>query len=274
MKPKEKFAIANFKMNLTTQIDLDHWINSFNNAKKGANFEKTAVVLCPPAIYLDRFVSQVSAGFVDFGLQNCFWTDKGAFTGETSAEAAQWMGARYVILGHSERRNFLGETDEMVALKIKMALKARLQPVVCIGENYEQKKNDQIVDVVLAQLNNCLAHVSRGLIEEVIICYEPVWAISANNPDHVPTSNEIMGAKLLIKKFLIDRYGKSAAERVKIIYGGSVDSANVGEVVIESGMDGALIGSASLRPYDLVKIASALEKAEEPIQFKTIERKR
>lgn len=261
MKRAEKFAIANFKMSLVNQIDLEHWFTSFHKAQKDLKLKKTSLVLCPPDIYLDRFSSQFKSGSIDLGIQNCFWVEKGAFTGETSPVAAHsLLGANYVILGHSERRRFLGETDEMVALKIKTALKARLRPVVCIGENEEQKKNDLLMEVVLKQLKNCLSQVSRGLIEEVILCYEPVWAISANHPDHMPSSNEIMGAKLLIRKFLLENYGANAAKRTKIIYGGSVDVANVEEVVAQSGMDGALIGSASLRPYDLVKIAQTIDQ--------------
>lgn len=272
MKRKDKFVIANFKMTLSLKSELEHWLNSFIKARSEAKLEKTALVLCPPSIYLDRFVEKIGpAEDLDFGLQNCFWMENGAFTGETSPTAAHLLGANYVILGHSERRKFLGETDEMVALKMKTALKSRLKPVLCIGEDYEQKKKELTMSVIMNQLKSCLSQVSRGMIEEVIICYEPVWAISSNKPDNVPmpTSNEIMEAKLLIRKFLIDNYSINSAQKVKIIYGGSVDSNNVEEVIIEPDMDGALVGSASLRPYDLIKIATVIDQQSgEKVRFK------
>lgn len=261
MRQKEFFVIANFKMNLTTKHEVEHWLLSFEKASKDLPEDgRVKTVLCPQAIYLEKFKNKFKSDAIDFGIQNCFWQDKGAFTGEISPAAAHSLGANYVILGHSERRNYLGETDEMVAYKIKAALKNRIRPVLCIGEDADQKRKDQLKETLLEQLKMCLSFVSSGMLDQVVICYEPVWAISANNPDHLPTSNEIMGAKLLIRKFLLSQYDEVVANRVKIIYGGSVDSKNVEEVCISAGMDGALVGSASLMPYELVKIGQALEK--------------
>jgi triosephosphate isomerase len=257
---QQKLVVANFKMNLSTRVELDHWLSSFINAKRNIKLRHTKLILCPPALYLDKFVSRARDSFIDFGVQNCFWRDKGAYTGEISPTAAKAIEAEYVILGHSERRKYLGETDEIVAYKINAALKARLRPIVCVGENAEQKKSDQLMEVVISQLRNCLTQTSKGLVEEIIFCYEPVWAISANNPDHLPTANEIMGAKLLIKKYLTEVYGKNVAQRVKVIYGGSVDSKNLKEVCIDPGMDGVLVGSASLMPYEIVKVCQGIDE--------------
>jgi triosephosphate isomerase len=169
------------------------------------------------------------------------------------------VGAQYVILGHSERRKYFGETNKQIALKVERVFKNRMIPVICIGENKEEKEQDLTMQVILNQLNEILEKVGRGNIEKTILCYEPVWAISSNNPKTPPTSNEIMEARLLIKKFLIKKYGKLAAERVQIIYGGSVDQKNVEETCLISGMEGALVGSCSTKPYDFVKIIQKFE---------------
>ena len=258
---KQNIVVANFKMNLNTQFELGQWFSNFLKAKKKLRLEQTQIVLCPPFLHLDTFIKKIKSGFVQFGVQDCFWEQKGAYTGETSPALIRSTGGKYVILGHSERRRFLGETDEMVALKLIGALKGGLCPVLCVGENAQEKKNDQLLSVVSRQLQKCLSQVSRGRIENVVICYEPIWAISANKPDHLPSSNEIMGAGLLIKKILTEKYGVAATQRVRIIYGGSVESKNVREVCLSSGMNGALVGGASLIPYDFLKIAQIMDQA-------------
>lgn len=261
MKPT-KYIITNMKMNLSTEAELNHWLTSFIAAKRSVKLKQTVIVLCPQAPYVERFVQKMQTGYIDYGVQNCFWEEKGAYTGEISPVAARTVGAKYVILGHSERRQYLGETDEMIALKLAAALKARLRPILCVGENAKQKANDQLMDVVLGQLRSCLQYVPKGRIEEVIFCYEPVWAISANKPDHMPSANEIMGAKLLIKKYLVEQYGRNIANRVTMIYGGSVDSKNIAEVCVASQMHGGLVGGASLMPYELIKLAQLFDAAE------------
>ena len=167
--------------------------------------------------------------------------------------------AKYVILGHSERRGYFFENDEIINLKIVAALRSGLKVVLCIGENGEQKGAGEGEDAVIAQFKGCLKNISAAKMENVIICYEPVWAISSNNPDHMPTSNEILSAKLLIRKLLSEKYGQAVSRKIKIIYGGSVDSKNVWQTCIEPEMDGALVGKESLTPNNFVKIAEAFD---------------
>ncbi len=255
---RKKLAIANFKMTLNMSFEIEKWMETFQKATERLELDKSEIVLCPQSALLSYFVEKINKSGVTFGTQNCFWESKGAFTGENSPVLTKSLGGKYVILGHSERRAYFGETNESINLKIKAALKASLKPVLCIGESGKEKKSDETMYVITKQFNECLAEISLAKMEEIILCYEPVWAISANNPDHLPDSNEVMEVKLLIKKLVMKSYGERVANKVRILYGGSVKGDNVEEVCVSAGMDGALIGGASLLPYDLVKVVKAL----------------
>lgn len=256
---KKNLVVANFKMKLASKSEIENWIRNFNKATKSFSSKKTETILCPPAPFLFQFEELVKKEEFSLGAQNCFWEDEGAYTGEISSKMLKSIGASYVILGHSERRKYFNEQNQEIAKKVERVLKNRMIPIVCIGESAEEKKADLTMQVILKQLREILTKVGRGNIEKTVLCYEPVWAISSNNPDKMPTSNDIMEARLLIKKFLVEKYGKNTAERVKIIYGGSVDAFNVKEVCLSSGMEGALIGSASVKPYDFLKIIQEFE---------------
>jgi triosephosphate isomerase len=135
-----------------------------------------------------------------------------------------------------------------------------LKIILCIGENGEQKKSGNGEAIIKEQLEGCLKNISSAKITNISVCYEPVWAISSNHPDHLPTTDEIMSAKLLIKKLLVGKYGMKIAGKIKIIYGGSVDSNSVKETCLDSGMDGALVGKESLTPSSFVRIAEIIDK--------------
>ncbi len=256
---KKYLVIANFKMKLASKTETENWLINFEKASKNFSSEKVETVLCPPSIFLGNFSEIIKKDEFSLGAQNCFWEDTGAYTGEIGPKMLTSMSVNYVILGHSERRKYFNEQNSEIALKVEKVLKNRLNPIICIGENFEEKKQDLTMQVILKQLQDILGKIGRGNIEKTIICYEPIWAISANNPENPPTSNEIMEARLLIKKFLVNKYGQSTAERVKIIYGGSVDNFNAKEICLETGMEGALVGSASTKPYDFLKIIKAFD---------------
>ncbi len=247
-------------MYLSLAGEAERWLENFSKAKKELKLSNTELVICPSAIFLDQFAKKNKSKTIFIGAQNCVWENKGAFTGEISPTMLSSSGIKYVILGHSERRKYFSENDEIVSRKIMAALKAGLKPVVCVGVDDDQKRRGKTMEVVLGQLNGCLGEVGSGKIENIIICYEPVWAISANKPKSPPSSDEIMTARLIIKKFLVKKYGEKIAERVRIIYGGSVDSKNIQEVCIDSGMKGGLVGSAGTIPYELVKITKLMDK--------------
>jgi triosephosphate isomerase len=250
----DKLVIANLKMNILSVIEREQYFKSYKKEIAGKKLDKTRLILCPPAVHLEAF-KKLKSKKTEVGAQNIFWERSGSFTGEISPTMVKNLGGEYVILGHSERRRYFGETDAEINLKILAALKIGLVPVICVGDK-EQRGNSMAV--VLSQLKNCLKDVNGAKMENVVICYEPVWAISSNKPDHMPTTNEVMSARLLVKKFLVEKYGKRTADKVKIIYGGSVDSKNAKEVCVESGMDGALVGRASLTPHEFIKIAEII----------------
>ncbi len=252
----DKLIIGNMKMNVITLTEREHYLNLLKKELRGSQFKKTKIVLCPPYIHLETLSKKI-AKKVAIGAQNMFWERKGSFTGEISPAMLKNIGCTYVILGHSERRRYFGEKDQDINLKILSALKIGLKPILCVGEDKKQKNKSNLV--IIQQLENCLKGVNSVRISEVIISYEPVWAISANNPDHLPTTDEIMSVRLIIKKFLVEKYGLKIAEKVQIIYGGSVSAVTVKSVCLDSGMQGALIGKASLDPYEFIKIAKIID---------------
>lgn len=259
MKKKENLIVANFKMTLNMSFEVSKWMSTFESATQGLELKDSEFVLCPQIALLDRFVKEVSHEHVEFGAQTCFWEQKGAFTGESSPTMIKSLGGKYVILGHSERRMYFGENNEVINHKIKAALKVGLTPILCIGESGEEKKTDKTLEAIGKQFEECLDGITATKMEKLILCYEPIWAISANEPDHLPTTNEIMEARLLIKKMVLKKFGESLAKKMQILYGGSVKGDNAQEVCADAGMNGALIGGASLLPYDLVKIARILD---------------
>lgn len=255
----QKIVIANIKMNLLTLPEREKYLESFKKEIKNKKIENAQIVFCPPNVHLETFVKKLKTKNVSVGGQNIFWEEKGAYTGETSAPMVKNIGAEYVILGHSDQRRYFFENDEKINLKINSALKNGLKVILCIGEDGVQKKSGQGEETICQQFKECLKNINPAKIANVIICYEPVWAISSNNPDHLPTADEIMGAKILIKKCLIEKYGMKTAKKVKIIYGGSVAPDNVEETCIGPGMDGALVGKESLTPSNFVKIVEIID---------------
>lgn len=252
-----KLIVANLKMNLLSALERESYLKSFRKALARKNLLQTEIILCPPVVQLEGFQKALLKE-IKLGAQNTFWEDRGSYTGEISNLMLKNFGCEYVILGHSERRMFVHEQDGDVNLKIIAALKNGLKPILCVGEDGNQKKEG--AGVVEEQLENCLKDIKREKIKDVVICYEPVWAISSNNPDHLPTANEIMSAKLLVRKFIVGKYGVKAFEKMRIIYGGSVSAENFEEVCLRPGMDGVLVGKESLIPSDFMKIVDIIER--------------
>jgi len=256
----DKLIVGNLKMNILTLIEREKYFESFKKELKKKKITNSQIVFCPPSVHIESFVKKIKSKTVSVGAQDIFWEEKGSYTGEISAPMIKNLGAEYVILGHSDQRRYFFENDEKINLKISAALKSGLKIILCIGENGEQKKSGNGEAIVNEQLEGCLKNISPTKIANVSVCYEPVWAISSNNPDHLPTTDEIMSAKLLIKKFLVRKYGMKIAEKIKIIYGGSVDPNSVKETCIDSGMDGALVGKESLTPSNFIRIAEIIDK--------------
>ncbi len=252
----EKLVVGNLKMNILSPLEREQYFKLFKKELAGKKLSRTSIVLCPPAIHLEAF-KKLKSKKVFLGVQNMFWERNGSYTGEISPDMVRNFGAEWVILGHSERRRYFGENDEEIGLKVMAALKTGLRPLLCVGEKEKQGNGSA---TIMSQLKNCLKEVGAARIENVVICYEPVWAISANNPDHLPTTDGVMSARILIKRFLVEKYSAKTADKVKIIYGGSVDSKNAKNICVDSGMDGALVGRESLAPYEFIKIAEIINQ--------------
>lgn len=252
----KKLIIGNLKMNILNPTERDRYFVAFKKEAKGKKFKNSEIVICPPAIHLESFVKSLKSKMVAIGAQNMLWESQGSYTGEISPLMIKSLKAEYVIVGHSERRKYFGETNETVNLKIKSALKNGLMPIVCIGETKNEKDMELTMDVIISQLQEGLADIKRGQLEKIIFVYEPVWAVGS---DVVPTSNEIMGAKLLIRKILTEKYGAKYAEKARILYGGSVKPKIAKQVCLDPGMDGVLVGRESLQPHELVKIAGIVD---------------
>ena len=218
-----------------------------------ASYPHILSILCPPAISLGTvhaILSEKSVPHIELGAQNMYFEDKGAFTGEISPLMVQELCSS-VILGHSERRTYFGESDEIVNKKALAALKHRLRPIVCIGENLEQYEANQTDEVIHAQVKGSLANISAHHTHEVVVAYEPIWAIGTGRAATVEGAGKVVH---LIRSLYGEMYGEEAATSLRILYGGSVTSGNIGEFIAHPDIDGALVGGASLKT-DFVEIA-------------------
>ncbi len=250
MKP---LVVANWKMNPTTLVEAKRL---FDSVKKGIKkIKKVEVVVCPPLIYLSELRTQDSNFKV--GAQNCFWEKEGAYTGEISAFMLKNIGCQYVIVGHSERRKYFNETDEIVSKKLKSVLDMELTPILCVGETKEERDQGKADKVLKKQIEIALNDVSKFKIQNSKFCiaYEPVWAIGSGKPCDV---EEAQKAGLLIKKIISNLFNIKIAEKIQILYGGSVNSKNAEGYIKEAGLDGLLIGGASLKPNEFVKILKSV----------------
>lgn len=252
----EKIIVGNLKMNILSSQEREHYFDLLKKAIRGRKFKGMEIVLCPPYLHLENF-SKIINSEIKLGAQNVFWEPKGSFTGEISPVMLKNFGCEYVILGHSERKKYFCETDEEISYKINAALKAGLRPILCVGETRLEKETNETLRVVTKQVRGALKNVGRTKAEQLIITYEPVWAVGS---DKIPTPHEIMEAKVLIRKILVEFFGKKHANTVRIIYGGSVSSKTAKEVCLEPGMDGALIGRESLTPHEFIKIAEIINE--------------
>ena len=256
----QKIIVANLKMSLVLKFEIENWIKGFLRYKQELVSLNTSIVLTPPILSTLNFIEQFKdIKSIAVGLQDSFWERKGSFTGGISASTLKSYGGEYVILGHSERKKYFGETEEVVAYKLQGVSKLGLKSIVCVGETKEEKKKDLTKDSLSRQLKTYLDDFPPGRLDKLILCYEPIWAISTNKPVNPPTADEMMTAKLMMKKFLVEKYGANQAEKVKILYGGSANQHNVEEICFEASMDGVLVGKASLVPAELMGMIKRVE---------------
>ena len=214
-------------------------------------------VLCPPYTALNAVASMVEGTGIGVGGKNIHWEEKGAFTGEVSAGMIKEL-CRYVIIGHSERRTYFGETDETVNKKVVAALKAGLTPIVCVGETLDQYESGQTAEVVRRQIKNGLAGMGAADAAKIVIAYEPVWAIGTGKASSGENANYVH--QKVIRPVLSELFGTEGAEAIRILYGGSVTAANASEFFGYADIDGALVGGASLKADEFVVIVQEAAK--------------
>lgn len=214
---------------------------------------KNEIILCVP--YTDLFYAllHVQGTNIKIGAQNMHWEEKGAYTGEVSAPMLKSIGVEYVIIGHSERRQYFAETDETVNKKIKSALAHGLKPIVCVGETLEQRENGQTEQIVTSQVEKAFEGIPASELEKIIVAYEPIWAIGTGK---TATKEDANSTIMQIRKKIAEMYGQNEANGVIIQYGGSVKSANAKELFEMSDIDGGLVGGASLKADEFAKIVN------------------
>ena len=216
------------------------------------NTENT-VILCVPFTDLFYAWHSLEGSNVHLGAQNMHWEEKGAYTGEISGEMLESVGVEYVIIGHSERRQYFGETDEIVNKKIKSAFENNLKPIVCVGESLEQKEEGKTEKIITEQTQKALEALTNEQIVNTIIAYEPIWAIGTGK---TATSEDANNSIKAIRNKIREIYGEEISQNVMILYGGSVKSTNARELFETSDIDGALVGGASLKADEFAKIVN------------------
>lgn len=253
-------------MNLLSPDDVTQYLTVLGRETKEHLFEGVEYVLCPPSIHFGLMYKHLPNP-IRLGGQDMFWEKEGSYTGETSPAMLKQYGAEYVILGHSERRSYFGETNEIVRKKIDSALKQMLHPIVCIGETSDERNSGETDVVIEEGVRSIFNGLSRMQAEKIIIAYEPRWAIGT---DTTPESTDIMEVRILIRKILSQIFDLKTAERIPVLYGGSVKQALLSRVCLEAEMDGVLVGRESLFPYEMSKMAELLSQSKENEDKQTI----
>lgn len=247
-------AVANWKMNHSvgeTRAFFDSW----SEQKKTT---KTEVVLCPPFTSLSVFSEKKRAGSFFLGAQNCHWEDKGAYTGEISPLFLADLGCIYVILGHSERRHIFGETDEVINRKVKAVVNHQLIPIFCVGETLSQREADQTLAVIEKQLFAGLKEVDPETVDELVVAYEPVWAIGTGKN---ATPDQAQEVHVQIRQWITKNWGEEWGQKTRILYGGSVTPKNSGVLMDQPDIDGVLVGGASLKVDTFLEIVNSGARA-------------
>jgi triosephosphate isomerase len=247
------FVAGNWKMNKTTAEARDLVSKMLAPLREISNVEK---VLCPPFTSIPAVLSLLEGSGIGLGAQNLHWEEKGAFTGEVAANMVKEF-CRYVIIGHSERRTYFGETDETVNRKLRAAINVDLIPIVCVGETLDQYESGQTAEVVRRQIRLGFVGLGTAYASRIVVAYEPVWAIGTGKASSGENANTVHGK--VIRPALAELFGDRNADAMRILYGGSVTAANSAEFFSQSDIDGGLIGGASLKPDEFVAITKAAQ---------------
>lgn len=251
---RQKIVAGNWKMNKTFE-EADNLL--FDITKRLEHLPSDVqLIVCPPALYLELATDIVEEDEVELkiGAQNVSQFEAGAYTGEISASMLSSMNMDYCIVGHSERRKYFGETHEMLAQKVDRLLEYGIEPIFCCGEVLEERESEKHFEVVKAQISDSLFHLSEQEVSNIVIAYEPVWAIGTGK---TASSEQAQEMHAFIRGLLKEKYGKDLAEEISILYGGSCNPGNAKELFANADVDGGLIGGAALKADDFLKIAQS-----------------
>ncbi len=258
----EKIILANWKMQLSYQETIDLAEALKKELKKYKN-KKLEIGLCADFMTIPKLSEILKDTQIKLGCQNIFWEDRGAYTGEIMIDNLKNFNVHYAIIGHSERRKFLQESDEMINKKIKQALKNKIIPILCVGENFEERQNGQKDLAIIKQIKSALSEIKTNDIEKIIIAYEPIWvigsgqAIQAEEAEH---TNRIIKEVVLDTLMTADKNlnRKSLDNKIKLIYGGSIDASNILNFIKQKNIQGVLVGSASLKKEKFIHLINAI----------------
>lgn len=242
-------------MNLLSRDEVAQYLAVLRREMAGKRYAHVIGAVCPPFLYLAEF-DHLPEG-IRKGAQDLFPEKNGAYTGEISPIMLKNDGVEYVIVGHSERRQYAGETDAMIREKALAAIRHHLTPIVCIGETGEERRREETDRVLAEQTDTIFSGFSKSQAEQTVIAYEPRWAIGT---DAVPSTQEILQVRVLLRKLLTETFDAQTAEKIPVIYGGSVKSSFLAAVSLEAQMDGVLVGRESLFPYEVVKMMGLFEE--------------
>jgi triosephosphate isomerase len=245
---RKKIIAGNWKMNMTP----DQARDLINTLKPTCDTGESDVVFCVPYVDIPVAADMLRGSNIAVGAQNVHYRDSGAYTGEISAPMLRELGVKYVIIGHSERRQYFAETDALVNIKIKKAIEHGLIPILCVGESLEQRRQGVTIDFVRAQTKIALMGISPDDVKQIVIAYEPIWAIGTGEVATPAQAEEVCAA---IRQVLGEIYDKNTAGAMRIQYGGSVTAATADELFNQPNIDGGLVGGASLKP-DFAKIVN------------------
>ncbi len=240
---------GNWKMHKTME-EAVHFVRQIREDIKKTDRE---VVLCVPYTNLLAVKKEIEGTNIKLAAQNLHWEDYGAFTGEISPLMLKEIGIDYCIIGHSERRQYFNETDQTVNKKVHTALNHGIRPIVCVGETLDQREKDETQDRIKAQVIQALKGVNALQIKDIVLAYEPIWAIGTGKTATPEQANEVIA---WIRKNIQEIFGASAAETVRIQYGGSVKPGNISAIMAQKDVDGVLIGGASLKPDDFIRMVN------------------
>ncbi len=251
---KKKIAAGNWKMNTNIQEGVK-LAETLNNFAKNFNNNGKEIIIATPFTHLHAILQIVDTNKISVSAQNCAEWEKGAYTGEVSAEMLKSIGVNYTIIGHSERRQYFNETNETLYTKIKLCLKNNITPIFCIGEKLSERESNIHFEVIKEQLTEGVFELSPDDFSKIIIAYEPIWAIGTGKTASPAQAQEIHN---FIRTLITEKYGITIANETSILYGGSCNAANAKELFSQSDVDGGLVGGASLKANEFIEIIKAL----------------